>query len=207
MTALKCLGTRFVTWQPGAYLRVHLSNKESETKQSTYRSTDNWTFVVGTFPWTRFQTRSTGDGTMSGTLVVNAALTAGLLAFAVASLVLGMTRESTKMLAIQRTLARMPSVVYALDWSRPNLVDVQILLLTIPTPSLALRGTAAHWLIAQFSAKGGGGVLAARNPFRMFAVWKPFQDHLLTLDRVQILEHVAERERRFTIIPVENSDF
>jgi hypothetical protein len=61
---------------------------------------------MSTLPWTRFQTRGTGDGTSFGTLMVNAALAAGLLALAVASLVLGMTWESTKVLAIQRTLAR-----------------------------------------------------------------------------------------------------
>ena len=69
------------------------------------------------------------------------------------------------MLAIQRTLARVLGVVYALDQSRPNLVNVQILLLTISTPSLAFLGTAAHRLITQFSANSGGGVLVASNLF------------------------------------------
>jgi hypothetical protein len=68
--------------------------------QSTHRPTRHWTFVMGTLPRTHFQTRGTCDGTIAGTLVVIAALTAGLLAFTVASLIFGMTRESTKMLAI-----------------------------------------------------------------------------------------------------------
>jgi len=120
---------------------------------------------MSTPPRTRFQTRGTGDGTMFGTPVVNAALSTELFALAVASLILGMTRESTKVLAIQRTLARVPSVAYPFDQSRPNFVNVQILLLTIPTPPLALLGTAAHWLVTQFSANSGGGVLAASNQF------------------------------------------
>ena len=48
---------------------------------------------------------------------MDTALTAGLLALAIASLVFWMARASTKMLAIQRTLAGVLSVVYAPDWS------------------------------------------------------------------------------------------
>jgi hypothetical protein len=32
MTTLKGLGTRFITWKSGAYLRIYLSDNESETK-------------------------------------------------------------------------------------------------------------------------------------------------------------------------------
>ena len=58
--------------------------------------------------------------------MVNAALAAGLLALAVASFVLRMARASTRVLAIQRTLAMVLGVVYACNRPRPNLVDVQV---------------------------------------------------------------------------------
>jgi hypothetical protein len=97
--------------------------------------------------------------------VVNAALTARLFAQVVASLVLGMTWESTKVLTIQHMLARVLDVVNESDWSQPNLGRVQIQLLTIPAASLAFLGTAGHWLITQFVANSGSGVLEARNLF------------------------------------------
>jgi len=104
--------------------------------------------------------------------VVNAALTTGLLAFAVASLALGVARASTKVLAIQRTLAGMLGVVYAFDRSRPNLFDVQVSFLAISAPSLTLLGTTAHRFITQFRAIGGAWVLVTSNLLRMFAVWE-----------------------------------
>jgi len=148
----------------------------------TYRSAGYWAFVMFTPPWTCFQTRCAGDGTSVGTRVVNATLAAGLLALAVASFVLGVARLSAKMLAIQCSFARVLGVVYASDRSRPNFVDVQIQLLTSSTSSLALPGTAAHWLVAKFGTISGGWVLVARNPFRMFAVRELLLDHLLTLE-------------------------
>jgi hypothetical protein len=48
---------------------------------------------------------------------------------------------------------------------RPSLVDVQVQPLTLPTSSLALLGTTAHWLIAQFGASGGGWVLVQATCF------------------------------------------
>ena len=97
--------------------------------------------------------------------MVNAALAAGLLALAVASLVLRMARTSAKVLAIQRTLARVLGVVYACDRSRPNLIDIQVQLLTLPASSLTLPGTAAHRLVAEFDAISRGWVLVASNLF------------------------------------------
>ena len=85
------------------------------TIKSTYRSTGDWTLVMITPPWARFQTWGTGGGTRLGTFVMNTALATGFLALVVASLVLGMTRASTEVLAIQRALARMLYVVYACD--------------------------------------------------------------------------------------------
>ena len=120
---------------------------------------------MSTLPWTCSRTRRTDDGTKLGTLLVNAALTAGLFALAVAPLVLRMAWESTKVLAIQHTLARVLEVVYALDRTRPNFVYVQIPPLTIVTFPFAVFRTAAHRLIAHFNAYSGGRILEASNPF------------------------------------------
>jgi len=86
-------------------------------------------------------------------------------------------------------------MVYAFDWSRPNLVDVQIPLLTFPTSSLALLGTTTHRFITQFRAIGGAWVLVTSNLLRMFAVRELLQDHLLTLYGLQVLEQVAESDK------------
>ena len=137
---------------------------------------------MSTLPRTRFQTRRTGDGARFETRVVNTALAAGLFALAVASFVLGVTWSSAKMLTIQRTLARVLGVVYACDWSRPTLFDVQVQLLALATFPLTLAGTATHWLIAEFGASDTGWVLVASNLFRMFTEWELLLDHLLTLD-------------------------
>ena len=96
-----------------------------------------------------------------GTSVVNAALAAGLPALAAASLVLGMTRQRTQVLTIQRTLARVLGEVYAFDRSRPNLLSVQLLI--IPTSSPAFLGTIVHRLSTRFIANSGGGVLEAKQ--------------------------------------------
>lgn len=120
---------------------------------------------MSTLPWTRSRTWRADDRTKLGTLLVNAALTAGFFALAVAPLVLRMAWESTKVLAIQRTLARVLGVVYALDRTRPNFVNVQIPPLTIVAFPSAVFRTAAHWLIAQFNAYSGGGILEASNLF------------------------------------------
>lgn len=159
-----------------------------------YRSTGHWAFVMGTLPRTRFQTRSTGSRARFRTLVMNATLATGLIALAIASLVLGMARTSAKVLTIQRALARVLGVVYAIDWPRTDLVDVQVQLLTFPTPVVAPLRTAAHWLVTQFRAGGGGWVPVASNLFRMFAVRELLQDHFLTLDRLQVLEQVAKND-------------
>ena len=119
---------------------------------------------------------------------MDAALTATLLALAVASLVLGMAWASTEVLAVQRALARVLCVVYTFDQSRSNLVDVQIPLLTLPASSLALLGTTAHGLTTQFGAGDGGWFLVASNLLRMLAVWKLLLDHFLALDGPQVLE-------------------
>ena len=124
--------------------------------------------------------------------MVDAALATGLLAFAVAPLILRVARASTKVLTIQRTLTRVLGVVNALDSSRPDLVDVQIPLLTFSTSSLALLGTAAHRLVTNFGTSGGGWVLRASNLFRMFAVRQFLHDLFLTSDGPQVLEKIAE---------------
>ena len=92
----------------------------------TYRSTGYQTFVMFTPPWTRSQTRCAGDGASVGTRVASVAPAAGLLALTVTSFVLGVAWLSAKMLAIQRSLARVLGMVYACDRSRPNLVDAQV---------------------------------------------------------------------------------
>ena len=149
---------------------------------------------MGALPWARFQARSTGSRTRPRALVMDTTLAAGLFALGVASLVLGVARTSTKMLAIQWALARVLGVVYAIDWPRTDLVDVQVQLLTFPTPVVAPLRTAAHWLVTQFRAGGGGWVPVASNLFRMFAVRELLQDHFLTLDRLQVLEQVAKND-------------
>ena len=149
---------------------------------------------MGALPRTLFQTRCTGDRARFGTLVVNAALAAGLLALAVTSFVLGMARTSAKVLTVQRTLARVLGVVYACDQPRPNLLGVQIQLLTLPASSLALPETAAHRFVTEFGASGRGRVLVTSNLFRMFAVRELLQDLFLTLDGLQVLEQAAERD-------------
>lgn len=145
------------------------------------------------FPRTRFQAWGTSGRTGFGALVVNAALAAGFLALVVASFALGVARTTAKMLAIQRTLARVFCVVYACYLLRPSLVDVQVSLLALPTFSLALLGTAAHWLIAQFGTGGGGWVLVTRNLFRVFAKRKLLQDLFLAPDGLQIFELMTTR--------------
>ena len=120
--------------------------------------------------------------------MVNAALTAGLLALAIASFVLGVARSSTKMLAIQRTLARVFGVVYACYRSRPNLIDVQVQFLASPASSLAFPGTAAHRFVTELGAISERRVLMASNSFRVFAVRELLLNHLLTLDGSQVLE-------------------
>ena len=127
--------------------------------------------MMGTFPWTRFRTRGTGSGARSWTLVVGATLAAGFLALAVTPLVLRMARTSTKVLAVQHALARVLCVFNAFDWSRSNLVDVQVQLLTLSASSLAFFGTAVHRFATWFGTGAGGWVLMAKNKFRMFAVW------------------------------------
>ena len=159
----------------------------------TYRSTSHGTFSMSTLPWTHFQARCTGDGARFGTLVVNAALAAGLLALAVASFVLGVTWSSAKMLTIQRTLARVFGVVYACDRSRSNLLDVQVQFLTLPASSLTFPGTATHRFVTEFGASCRGWVLVTSNLFRVFAVWELLLNHLLTLDGLQLLEQAAGR--------------
>jgi hypothetical protein len=147
--------------------------------------------MMFTLPWTRFQTWGTGDKTRFETPVVNTALAAGLLALAVASFVLGVARASAKVLAIQRTLARVLSVVYACNGSGLIFFDVQIQFLTLPTFPLALPRTAAHRLITELGAVNGGRVLVTGNSFRMFAVRELLLDHLLTINGFQVLEQVA----------------
>jgi len=163
--------------------------------EPTYRPTGHWTFVMVTHPWTRFRTGGAGNGARFKTPVVDAALTTGLLALVVTPLVVGVARASTKVLAIQRTLAGVLGMFYAFDWSRPDLVDVQIPLLTFPASSLALLGAAVHRFITQFRAIGGAWVLVASNLFRMFAIRELLQDYLLTLDGLQVLEQVAESDK------------
>lgn len=126
---------------------------------------------MSTFPWTRFQTRSTGSEARSWTIVVDTTLAAGFLALAVTPLVLRVARASTQVLAIQRTFARVLGMVNAFDWSRSNLVDVQVQPLTLSASSLAPFGTAVHRFVTWFGAGDGGWVLMANNEFRMFAVW------------------------------------
>lgn len=115
-------------------------------------------------------------------------LAAGLFALGVASLVLGVARTSTKMLAIQCTLTRVLGVVCAFDWSRTNLVNVQVQFLTLPTSSFALLGAAPHGFVAKLGASDGSWVLMAGDLCRMFAEWELLQDHLPTLDGSQILK-------------------
>lgn len=100
------------------------------------------------FPRAWFQTWGTSGGTGFGALVMDTTLATSFLTLVVASSVLGVAWSSAKVLTIQRTLARVLGMIYACDWSGPNLVDVQVSLLTVPTFSLALLGTAAHGLIA-----------------------------------------------------------
>ena len=119
---------------------------------------------------------------------MDATLAAGFFALGVASLVLGVARTSTKMLAIQCALARVPGVVYAFDRSRTNVVNVQVLFLTLATSSFAFLGAAPHGFIAKFSASDGSRVFITGNLSQMFAVWELLQDHLLTLDGCQILK-------------------
>ena len=94
--------------------------------------------MVFTPPRTHFQTRGTDSGTGLDACMVDATLAAGLLALPVASLVLGVARAPTKVLTVQHTLARVLGMVHARDYSRRNLVDVQIPLLALPAPSIAL---------------------------------------------------------------------
>ena len=157
----------------------------------TYRSTSHWTFMMLTPPWTRFQTRSAGRRAKFRTLVVNAALAAGLLALVVTSFVLGVARTSAEVLAVQRTFARVFGVVDTRDRSRPNLVHLQVQLLTLSTSSLALLRTAAHLFVAEFCTSSGGRVLVASDLFRMFAVREFLLDYLLALDGFQAVEQVT----------------
>ena len=191
MTATKRLGTLFIARKSGTDLETHFSDNLRTVVKPAYRSTGHWTFVVGTFPWTRFQTRGTSSGARSWTLVVDATLAAGFLALAVTPLVLRVTRTSTKVLAVQRALARVLCVFNAFDWSRSNLIDVQVQLLTLSTSSLALFGTAVHRSVTWFGTDDGGRVLMANNRFRMFAVWQILLDHFVTLYGRQVLEQVA----------------
>ena len=124
---------------------------------------------------------------------MGATLAAGFLALAVTPLVLRVTRTSTKVLAVQRALARVLCVFNAFDWSRSNLIDVQVQLLTLSTSSLALFGTAVHRSVTWFGTDDGGRVLMANNRFRMFAVWQILLDHFVTLYGRQVLEQVAGR--------------
>ena len=143
---------------------------------------------MGALPWTRLQARSTGGRARLKALVMGTTLAAGLFALGVASLVLGVARTSTKMLAIQCALARVLGVVYAFDRPRTNLVNVQVQFLTLPASSFALLGAAPHGFVAKFSASDGSRALMTGNLSRMFAVWELLQDHLLTLDGCQILQ-------------------
>jgi hypothetical protein len=143
---------------------------------------------MGALPWTRFQARSTGGRARPKALVMDTTLAAGFFALGVASLVLGVARTSTKMLAIQCALARVPGVVYAFDRSRTNLGNVQVQFLTLATSSFALLGAAPHGFVAKSSASDGSRVFMTGNLSRMFAVWELLQDHLLTLDGCQILK-------------------
>ena len=148
---------------------------------------------MGTFPWTRSQTRGAGIGARFLTPLVGATLTAGFLALAVAPLVLRVARASTQVLAIQRTLTGVLGVVNAFDWSRSNFIDVQVQPLTLSASPLALFGTAVHRFVTQFGTGDGGWVLMANNKFRMFAVRQIFLDHFVTLYGPQVLEQVAGR--------------
>ena len=143
---------------------------------------------MGALPWTRLQARSTSGRARLKALVMGTTLAAGLFALGVASLVLGVARTSTKMLAIQCALARVLGVVYAFDRPRTNLVNVQVQFLTLPTSSFALLGAAPHGVVAKFSASDGSRALMTGNLSPMFAVWELLQDHLLTLDGCQILQ-------------------
>ena len=166
VATMKRLAARFIAWKSGADLKIHFSDGESEaSRQTTYRSTGHWTFVMGTFPWTCFQTRGTGNGARIWALVMDTALAAGFLALVVASLAFGVARKSTKVLAIQHTLAGVFGVVYTFDEPRSRLVDVQIQLLAFPAFSLALLGTTAHRLVTQFGTSGRSRVLMASNLF------------------------------------------
>jgi len=82
-------------------------------------------------------------------------------------------------------------VVYACDWSRQNLADTQVQLLTSSASSLAPPGTAAHRFVTEFGAISVGQVLVACGSFRVFTVRELLLDHLLTLDGSQVLEQVA----------------
>ena len=151
--------------------------------------------MVVTPPWTRLQTWGTGGRARFGARVMDTSLTTGLLALVVASLVLGVARVSTKVLAIQSALARVPGVIYAFDESRSSLVDVQIALLTLPTSSLAFVGTATHGFVTQCGASDGGWILMASNLFRMLTERKLLLDQFPTFDGRQVLEEMAEYDR------------
>lgn len=117
MAAFEGLGAGLITRQTSTDLKYLSDNEFEDSHQRTYRSTGHWTFIVITFPWTRFQTWGTGCGTGFFTRIVNAALAAGFLAFVVASLALGVARTTTKVLTIQGAFAWVLGVVYACDQS------------------------------------------------------------------------------------------
>ena len=110
----------------------------------TYQPTGNWAFMMFTPPRAWFQTRGTDKGARFETPAMDTALAAGLLAFAVAPFVLGMTRAAAKVLTIQCAFARMLGVVYAYDRSRSICVVGQVQPMTFPTSSLALVRTTVH---------------------------------------------------------------
>ena len=112
MITLEELGTWFIAWKSGTDLGIFFSDdKLRPAVRPTHRTTGHWAFVMFAPPRTWFQTRRTGDGAKFRTLVMDAALAAGLLAFAIAPFVLGVARTPAKMLAIQRALATVLCVV------------------------------------------------------------------------------------------------
>ena len=128
---------------------------------------------MGTYPRTRFHTRSTRLGAGVGALVMLTLLPTWLTAGSIALLVLRVALQSTLVLAVEQPVARVSSVMGTHDL--PLWRDLGRLLIgeeaTTRAGGLARLSAALERSSAQFQTENGAWILMTGYCGRMLAPW------------------------------------
>ena len=128
---------------------------------------------MGTYPRTRFHTRSTRLGAGLGALVMRTLLPTWLTAGSIALLILRVALQSTLVLAVEQPFARVSSVMGTHDL--PLWRDLGRLLIgedaTTRTGGLARLSAALERSSARFQTENGAWILMTGYCGRMLAPW------------------------------------